>query len=167
MRNQFKFRASDIPVAVAGAVILIGVLAWFKAQAATKNDLITTRITLATLQEGLMEYQHDFHHMPPVHGHETALHQFLVDYQIARLTRKNQGSSATDPDVMDFIRPGNVVRGIIHLSDGRSFRGIVNVKDGFGGNIHYLPTQTVTWRAPCFASVPPGAAGRRGWIYSR
>jgi hypothetical protein len=167
MRTNFQFRSSDIPVVLAGAVILIGVLAWFKVQAAAKRDLITTRITLATLQEGLMEYQHDFHHMPPLHGHGTALHQFLVDYQIARMTRPYQTPSVTDPNIMHYIRPGEVVRGTIHLPDGRSFRGVVNVKDGFGSSIRYLPTQTITWRAPCFASVPPGAANPQGWIYSR
>lgn len=166
MRTNIEFRISDLPIVVAGAVILIGVLAWFKVQAATKGDLITTRITLATLQQGLMEYQDAFHHLPPVHGHGTALHRFLVDYQIARLSGR-PGRFMREPNITRFIRPGNAVFGIIHLPNGRSFRGVVNVKDGFGNSIRYLPTQTITWRAPCFASTPPGAVNSRGWIFSR
>jgi hypothetical protein len=167
MRTNFQFRSSDIPILIAGAVILIGVMAWFKVQAAAKSELITTRITLATLQEGLMEYQHDFHHLPPMRGHGTNLHQFLVDYQIARMSCPNATSAVLGPDITHFIRPQEIVRGTIHLPNGRSFPGVVNVKDGFGGSIRYLPTQTITWRAPCFASVPPGATGHQNWIFSR
>ncbi len=167
MRTSLEFRASDLPVIIAGLVILIGVLAWFKVQAATKRDLITTRITLATLQQGLLEYQDEFHHLPPLHGSGSDLHQFLVDYQIARLSDHHHDRFMREPNITRFIRPANLVCGVIHLPNGRTFRGVVNVKDGFGNSIRYLPTQTITWRAPCFASTPPGAVNSRDWIFSR
>ena len=167
MKTNLEFRLSDLPVIIAGFVILIGVLAWFKVQAATKRDLITTRITLATLQQGLLEYQDEFQQLPPLHGRGSDLQQFLADYQIARLSDHHLDRFMHEPNIIRFIRPANLVHGIIHLPNGRTFRGVVNVKDGFGDSIRYLPTQVVTWRAPCFASVPPGAVNNRDWIFSR
>lgn len=167
MKTKFEFRSSDLPVVIAGLVILIGVFAWFKVQSATKRDLITTRITLATLQQGLLEYQDEFNHLPPLHGSGSPLHQFLVDYQIARLSDHHADNFMREPNITHFIRPANMVLGTIRLPDGRTFRGLVNVKDGFGNSIRYLPTQAITWRAPCFASVPPGAVNSRDWIFSR
>ncbi len=172
MRPKFDFRSADLPVLVAGIVILTGVMAWFRVQAAEQTELVSTRITLATLQQALNQYESHFKRPPPLQGRKPALQQFLLDYQRAVYQRaftyvNRTGQRVDQPDVLTFIRPGDAVRGTVHLPNGKSICGLVNVTDGFGRSIRYIPTQMISWRAPCFASVPPGTSRPSQWIYSR
>ncbi|MGC8624289.1 MAG: hypothetical protein ACP5VQ_03365 [Phycisphaerae bacterium] len=166
MKNRIHIKRSDLPIIAAGIVIVIGVLFWGHTEQKRTNAMTNTRITLASLQVALGQYQQFGGRIPKLLKGHPSIYSFLIAYQQFYARRNAAGQWQNSPHLLIYLRPELTAMGWIPMPQGGKMRGIVLVRDGFGHLIHFLNNPVKNRHAPCFAVKLPMEAGKSKWIYS-
>ena len=136
MSKMPSIKASDLPILAAGLVIFLGVACWFHLRNEDSRRLVVTRITLATLQSALRQYERIADHAPRTIAGHTGIYGFLVAYQRQFARRDTAGHWKISHDNLIYLRRSVVQRGWISMPGGGRYYAVVAVKDGFGRPVH-------------------------------
>ncbi len=166
MSKMPRIKTSDLPILAAGLVIFFGVACWFHLRNEDSRRLVVTRITMATLQSALRQYERIADQAPRAIAGHPSIYGFLAAYQRQFARRDTAGHWKISHNDLIYLRRSVVQHGWISMSGGGRYYGVVNVKDGFGHPIHYFSNARQNWRAPCFTSRLPAIVGKTQWIYS-
>lgn len=166
MSKHIQISRSELPIIIAGIVIVIGMVCWSHAEQKRADAMTNTRITLASLQVAFGQYQQFGGPMPKLIKGHPSIYSFLAAYQRFYARRGADGQWKSSPHLLIYLRPQLTTIGWISMPKSEKMRGIVAVRDGFGHLIHFLNDPAKNIHAPCFAVKLPMEAGKTKWIYS-
>jgi|GEM_PF-2257241 len=165
MAKRIHISRSELPIIVAGIIIVLGVICWSHTQQKRTDAMTNTRITLASLQVAFQQYREFGGPMPKLAKGHSSIYSFLAAYQRFYARRNSAGHWENNPHLLIYLRRELTTMGWISMPGGGKMRAMVSVRDGFGHRIHFLNDPAKNIHAPCFAVHLPMVAGKRKWIY--